>query len=330
MMTWLSWRVFFREGFDVIHLANPPDLLIFVALPFKLFGKRIIFDQHDLSPEIYSEHRRGKEMGLIHRILLAFEYVSYRAADVVICNTRAFGEVALARGGVARDRLFLVRNGPEPEWFVNAAADASLRRGKSALLMYVGMMGPQDGVDILLRAIKLLIEEFGQCDFHTHLVGSGTQLPELQRYARELGVAGYVTFAGKQPYQQVVTAIASGDICVCPDPKTPMNDRANFVKVSEYMCLGRPIVAFDLCELRSCAEAAALYAVPNDERDFAAKIDFLLKHPAEREHMGRIGISRVRDLLSWDHSKEALYAAYDRALAPSPWSRAEVVSPADD
>jgi glycosyltransferase involved in cell wall biosynthesis len=318
MMTLLAWRVFFREGFDVIHLANPPDLLIFVALPFKLFGKRIIFDQHDLSPEIYSEHRPGTERGVIHSILLALEYVSYRAADVVICNTRSFGEVAATRGGVGRDRLFLVRNGPDPAWFVNATADASLRRGKSALLVYVGMMGPQDGVDILLRSIKVLIDEFGHRDFHVHLVGNGTQLPELQRDAGDLGVADYITFAGKQPYQGVVTAIASADICVCPDPKTPMNDRANFVKVSEYMCLGRPVVAFDLSELRVSAEGAALYAMPNDERDFAAQIDFLLRHPEERERLGRIGAARVREVLSWDHSKEALYAAYGRLFVDDP------------
>ena len=315
MMTLLAWRVFLRRGFDIIHLANPPDLLILVALPFKVFGKRVIFDQHDLSPEIFAEHRPGAETGWVYKLLLAFEYLSYKGADVVICITRSVCEVAASRGRVARDRLFLVRNGPDMQSFVAARPDPSLRRGKSVLLSYVGMMGPQDGVDILLRAIKVLIEEFGHHDFHVHLVGGGTELPALQRKAGELGIADYVTFAGKQSYEGVVTAIASGDICLCPDPKTPMNDRANFVKVSEYMCLGRPVVAFDLAELRFSAADAALYAEPNDERDFAAKIDFLLRHPEERERLGRIGAARVRELLSWEHSKEALYAAYARLFA---------------
>jgi glycosyltransferase involved in cell wall biosynthesis len=177
------------------------------------------------------------------------------------------------------------------------------------------MMGPQDGVDILLRAIKVLMDEFKRRDFHVHLVGGGTELPQLQKYAGQLGIAGHVTFAGKQHYEAVVTAIASADVCLCPDPKTPMNDRANFVKVSEYMCLGRPVVAFDLVEVRHSAADAALYATPNDEREFAAKVEYLLQHPESRERLGQIGVRRVSEMLSWDHSKEALYAAYDWVFA---------------
>jgi glycosyltransferase involved in cell wall biosynthesis len=314
-MTVLAWVVFFRKGFDVIHLSNPPDLLIFVALPFKLLGKRVIFDQHDLSPEIFSEHRRGRRSGIIHRILVTLEYITYRCADVVICITQSVCEVAASRGGVRRADLFLVRNGPDIASFAGATADATLRKGRRFLLSYVGMMGPQDGVDILLRAAKLLVDDFQRRDFHVHLVGGGTELPQLQKYAGELGITDHVTFAGQQPYAGVVTAIASADVCVCPDPKTPMNDRANFVKVSEYMCLARPVVAFDLSEVRHSAADAALYATPNDEREFAAKIEYLLQHPEERERLGRIGACRVRDVLSWDHSKEALYAAYDWVFA---------------
>ena len=220
MMTVLAWRVFFRQGFDVIHLSNPPDLLIFVALPFKLFGKKIVFDQHDLSPEIFSEHRRGGEGGVIHRLLLAFEYLSYKCADVVICITKSVCDVAAGRGGVRRTKIFLVRNGPDLASFANAQADPNLRNGRSFLLTYVGMMGPQDGVDILLRATKVLVDKFERQDFHVHLVGGGTQLPHLQQFAGELGIGDHVTFAGKQSYDRVVTAIASADICVCPDPKT--------------------------------------------------------------------------------------------------------------
>jgi glycosyltransferase involved in cell wall biosynthesis len=139
----------------------------------------------------------------------------------------------------------------------------------------------------------------------------------LQNYARELGISKHVTFAGRQPYQRVVDAIASADVCVCPDPKTPMNDRANLVKVSEYLCLGRPVVAFDLTEVRHSAAGAALYAVPNDEREFAAKIEYLLQRPEERERLGSIGARRVREFLSWDHSKDALYAAYDSLFSDS-------------
>ena len=323
MMTVLAWVVLFRKGFDVIHLSNPPDLLIFVALPFKLFGKKVIFDQHDLSPEIFTEHRPGKQGGIVHRLLLGFEYVSYRCADVVICITKSVCEVAASRGKVSRQNLFLVRNGPDVASFANATADPTLHKGKRFLLSYVGMMGPQDGVDILLRATKVLVEDFNRRDFQLHLVGGGTQLAQLQNYARELAIDDRVTFLGKQQYPAVVAAIASADICVCPDPKTAMNDRANLVKVSEYMCLGRPVVAFDLAEVRHSAADAALYARPNDERDFAVKIEYLLQHPEERERLGAIGARRVRDVLSWEHSKSALYAAYDWLFAdrPSPATR---------
>jgi glycosyltransferase involved in cell wall biosynthesis len=315
MTSLLAWVIFFRRGFDVIHLSNPPDLLIFAALPFKLFGKRIIFDQHDLSPEIYSEHRRNAEGGFVHRALLAFEYVSYRCADVVICITQSICEIAAVRGRVRREDIFLVRNGPDLASFAGATADTSLRHGRQFQLTYVGMMGPQDGVDILLRAMKAVVADLGRDDVHLHVVGGGTELPHLRKYADALGIADYVTFAGKQDYQRVVTAIASADVCVCPDPKTPMNDRANLVKLSEYMCLGKPVVAFDLMEVRHSAGDAATYATPNDERELAAKIDFLLRHPEERARLGEIAARRVRERLSWDHSKTALYAAYERVFA---------------
>jgi glycosyltransferase involved in cell wall biosynthesis len=315
MMTVLAWMIWLRRGFDVIHLSNPPDLLILVALPFKVFGKKIVFDQHDLSPEIFVEHRPGKQGGWVHRVLSAFEYLSYRSADVVICITKSVCDVARSRGKVAPENLFLVRNGPDMDSFAGAKADASLRCGQQFLLTYVGMMGPQDGVNILLRAVNILVYEMHRTDVHVHIVGGGTELPHLKALAAELAVADRVTFAGKQAYSGVVTAIASADVCVCPDPKTPMNDRANLVKVSEYLCLGRPVVAFDLAEVRHSAADAAIYASPNDERDFAKCIDFLLSHPEERERLGRIGAQRVRDLLSWEHSNSTLYAAYERILS---------------
>jgi glycosyltransferase involved in cell wall biosynthesis len=315
MMTILAWIVFFQRGFDVIHLCNPPDLLIFVALPFKLFGKKVIFDQHDLSPEIFSEHRPKKKGSAIHRLLVFLEYATYKCADVVICITQSVCEIAATRGGVSAENLFLVRNGPDLNSFAGAKADPALRRGKTFLLSYIGMMGPQDGVDALLRSIKILVEEHGRRDFHVHLVGGGTELPQLRSYAEQLGIAGFVTFAGKQRYDGVVTAIASADVCLSPDPKTPLNDRLDFVKVAEYMCLARPIVSFDLTEVHRSAADAALYATPGDEHDFADKIVYLLDHPEERDRLGQIGAERVRNLLAWDHSKKALYSAYDRAFA---------------
>jgi glycosyltransferase involved in cell wall biosynthesis len=317
MMSWLAWKVFFGRGFDVIQICNPPDLLVLVALPFRIFGKAIIFDQHDLSPEIYAARREGGG-GTVHRLLLAFERLTYRCSDVVVCITQSVCQVARERGRVPEGSLFLVRNGPDLSSFADARADEHLRRGRRFLLSYVGMMGPQDGVDVLLRCVRILRKDLGRNDFHVHVVGGGTELDFLRAYAIELGVRDCVTFAGQQPYEHVVTAIASADVCACPDPKTPLNDMANLVKVSEYLSLGRPVVAFDLTEVRHSAAGAALYATSGDERDFAEKIAYLFDHPDERTRMGRIGLERVHNLLCWDHSKRALLAAYDRACGASP------------
>lgn len=256
----------------------------------------------------------------MHRLLLAFERLTYRCSDVVVCITQSVCQVARKRGRVPEDALFLVRNGPDLSSFANARADESLRRGRRFLISYVGMMGPQDGVDVLLRCIKLLRDKLGRTDFHAHLVGGGTELETLRGYAGDLGLRDFVTFSGQQSYEHVVTAIASADVCACPDPKTPLNDMANLVKVSEYMSLGRPVVAFDLTEVRHSAAGAALYAPAGDEHDFAVKIAYLFDHPEEREWMGRVGIERVRDVLCWDHSKRALLAAYDRACGGPPVS----------
>jgi glycosyltransferase involved in cell wall biosynthesis len=315
MMSVLAWVAFFRRGFDLIHICNPPDVLVFVALPFKLLGKKIIFDQHDLSPEIFAVRRPGADRSPVYRVLLFLEYLTYRLSDVTIGITQSVCDIARSRGKVEPENLFLVRNGPDLSSFVGARADDTLKKGKRFLLSYIGMMGPQDGVDVLLRCVRILVDEFHRTDFHVHLVGGGTQLASLEQYARELGIEEYVTFAGMQPYDQVVQAVASADLCVCPDPKTPMNDRANLVKVSEYMCLGKPVVCFDLTEVRFSAADAALYAEAGDERDFAAKVHYLLENPQERARLGRIGATRVRELLSWDHSKKALSAAYDRACS---------------
>jgi glycosyltransferase involved in cell wall biosynthesis len=314
MMALLAWVAFFRRGFDVIQLCNPPDVLVFAVWPFKLLGRRIIFDQHDLSPEIYAVRRPDGEHGLVHRLLLSLEYLTYRLSDVTMCITQSVCEIARTRGGVRSENLFLVRNGPDLKSLEGARPDPGLRQGKELLLGYVGMMGPQDGVDVLLRCVKRLRDEFHRRDFHVHLVGGGTELNTLRAYARDLGLADIVTFAGTQNYDAVGTAIASADVCLCPDPKTPMNDRANLVKVTEYMALARPVVCFDLAEVRYSAGEAALYADAGDEEDFAAKVQYLLDRPEERRRLGLIGAARVRERLSWDHSKAALYAAYERAF----------------
>ncbi len=314
MMGWLSLVVFVREGFDVIHLCNPPDTLILLALPYKILGKRVVYDQHDLAPDMYVMHKNGATGGFMYKALRFFERLTYRGCDVIVTINESYRQVALTRGGVPHEKTFVVRNGPDRASLKDVQPRPELRRGKPYLLAYVGMMGPQDGVDILVRAVRHLIDDFGRDDFHVHVMGGGTELERLKAYAAELGVAEYLTFTGRVPYAEVMVGIASADVCVAPDPKTPLNDKANLVKVLEYMAMGKPLVAFDLCEVRYSAEDAALYAKPNEEKDLAEKIHILLESPEMRERLGRIGKERILAGLTWDKSKEHLWEAYRAAF----------------
>lgn len=318
MSFWLMWVVLFREGFDVVQICNPPDLLILAALPFKLLGKRIIFDQHDLSPEIY-QVQKGIEQkkNFVVTALLFFERLTYFFSDVVMVVNESCKRVAVGRGAKSEQDVFVVRNGPSLQNIKGVQPNPNLKQGMKYLLSYVGMMGPQEGIDLLLRAIRELVVVHGRSDFHVHIMGGGTVLEGMKKYAAELGLGQVVTFTGSVDYPHVMEGIASADLCLCPDPKTPLSDKCSLVKAIEYMSLGRTFVAFDLEEVHLFAADAAIYAQPNDEGDFAAKINELLNNDEQRASMGKIGRERVLQKLTWEHSKEALYAAYDKAFEKS-------------
>jgi len=315
MSYWLMWVVLFREGFDVIQICNPPDLLILVALPFKLFGKKMIFDQHDLSPEIYEVQKgKGGKQSVVVAALLFFEKLTYIFSDVVMVVNESCKRIAVGRGAKRDQDVFVVRNGPSLQNIKGVQPNTALKQAKKYLLSYVGMMGPQEGIDLLLRAVRELVVAHRRSDFHVHIMGGGTVLEGMKKYAVELGLEQTVTFTGSVDYPQVMEGIASADLCLCPDPKTPLSDKCSLVKAVEYMSLGRAFVAFDLEEVHLFAADAALYAQPNDEGDFAAKINELLNNDELRASMGQIGKERVIQRLTWEHSKEALYAAYEKAF----------------
>ena len=314
MSFWLMIVVALREGFDVIQICNPPDLLILPGLIFKLFGKKVIFDQHDLCPEIYQVQKKVGSQNSVVAALLFFEKITYFFSDVVMVVNESCRKIALGRGGKKPEDVFVIRNGPSVQNIRNAVQNSTLKKGKRYLLSYVGMMGPQEGIDGLLRAIRHLITVYGRSDVHVHIMGGGTVLDDMKRNARDLGLEGIVTFAGHVNYGQVMEGIASADVCLCPDPKTELSDKCSLVKAIEYMSLGRPFVAFDLEEVRHSAAGAALYASSNDEKDFAEKINYLLDNEELRATMGSLGKERVAKFLTWEHSKEALHGAYDRVF----------------
>ena len=301
-----------RGGFDVIHAHNPPDVSFLIALPWKLFGKRFVFDHHDLSPEIFAIRFAGK-WPLVFRILAASERLSCQTADLIISTNESIRRVEIERAGADAEKIHIVRNGPRLDVFTPAARDPAARERTGSLLVYVGTIGPMDGVEHLLRALEILVREYGRDDLSCRVIGSGDSLPKCRCLAEELGVAARVEFTGwLKDEDELVAAIRDGDVCVDPAPANPLNDHLTMIKIMEYMALAKPIVAFDLPETRHSAAGAALYARPNECTDLARQIARLLGDPALRAKMGEEGRARVTTGLAWEFSAKELLAAYDR------------------
>ena len=310
---WHTIRLARRVGpVDVIHACNPPDLLFLVALLAKRRGTAFVYDQHDLVPELYlSRFDRGED--LLYRAVRFLERRTYRAADVVLATNESYRDTALRRGDKARQDVFVVRSAPVVDRFLQVPVEPELKRGKPFLLCYLGVMGPQDGVDHALHALAALRDELGRTDWHAVFVGAGDSFDDMVALSTRLRLDDQVEFTGRIPDADLVRYLSTSDVCVSPDPPNPLNDVSTMNKVMEYMAMSRPIVSFELREARVSAGDAAVYAA--DVGEFAALIAKLLDDPAERQRMGEFGRQRVAGPLSWQHSATALLAAYQAALA---------------
>jgi glycosyltransferase involved in cell wall biosynthesis len=316
----LSLRVLFTRGFDVVHACNPPDLFFLVGGFYKLFGKKFLFDHHDANPELYVAKFGRKDF--FYRLMVLVERLTFKTADVSIATNHSYRRIALERGGMPSDKVYVVRSGPSLERLKVLPPVESLKRGRKHLVGYVGVMGRQEGIDYLLQAARHIVFDLGRTDVHFGLVGGGTSLEEMKSLARELGVAEYVTFTGRVPDAELLAMLNTADVCVNPDIATEMNDISTMNKIMEYMALGKPIVQFDLAEGRYSAQSASLYARQNDAVDFGNKIVELLDDPERRREMGEFGRRRVLDELEWRHEVPKLLAAYD-AL----WAKPQTTSP---
>jgi glycosyltransferase involved in cell wall biosynthesis len=305
----LCWRVLLTEGFDVIQACNPPDLFFLIGRFFKLFGKKFVFDHHDINPELY-EAKFGRR-DFFYRLLLKLERWTFSAADVSLATNESYRRIAIERGGMPPERVFVVRSGPSLQRLKIGPPDERLKCGRRYLVGYVGVMGKQEGVDYLLRAVRHLVLEQGRTDIHFGLVGGGTSLDAMKTLAAELGVAQYVTFTGRVPDHEMLAMLNTAEVCVNPDLANEMNDMSTMNKIMEYMALGKPIVQFDLAEGRFSAQAASLYANRNDPVDLAAKIVELIDDPARRAVMGKCGRERVERELEWRHEAPKLIKAYE-------------------
>ncbi|WP_199199230.1 glycosyltransferase family 4 protein [Amycolatopsis sp. CA-128772] len=311
---WHTLRLARKIGpVDVVHACNPPDLLYLVAKVLKRQGARFIFDQHDLCPELYlSRFDRGQD--LLYRGVCALERATYRAADVVISTNESYKQVARIRGGKKPEDVFVVRSAPVVERFHEVPAEPELKKGKPYLLAYLGVMGPQDGVDYALRALAKLRDEIGRTDWHAVFVGSGDAFDDMVALSAKLGLANQVEFTGRISDEDLVRYLSTADVCLSPDPLNPLNDVSTMNKVMEYMAMSKPIVSFELREARVSAGDAAVYAPANDESAFAKLVAQLLDDPEERTRMGKLGQARVAGPLSWENSAKALLAAYEHAV----------------
>ena len=311
---WHTLRLARKVGpVDVVHACNPPDLLYLVAKVLKRQGARFIFDQHDLCPELYlSRFDRGQD--LLYRGVCALERATYRAADVVISTNESYKQVARIRGGKRPEDVFVVRSAPVVERFHEVPVEPELKKGKPYLLAYLGVMGPQDGVDYALRALAKLRDEVGRTDWHAVFVGSGDAFDDMVALSAKLGLANQVEFTGRIPDEDLVRYLSTADVCLSPDPLNPLNDVSTMNKVMEYMAMSKPIVSFELREARVSAGDAAVYAPANDESAFAKLVSQLLDDPEERVRMGKLGQARVAGALSWENSAKNLLAAYEHAV----------------
>ena len=313
-LTLRAWR---RRPFDVIQACNPPDTYWLLALAWRLRGVRFVFDQHDLCPEVYLD--RFGHKNLLYRSLVRLERATYRSAHALISTNESYRQIAVDRGGWRADHVEVVRSAPDPEKMRRVPRDPARRPGH--LVAYLGIMGPQDGVDHLLLAADYLVHDLGRSDVHFVLLGFGDCMADLQATTRKLGLSEYVTFTGRADLTMIEYWLSNADVAVAPDPPSDFNSRSTMNKVLEYMAYELPVVMYDLAENRRSAGEAALVANQASPTALAAAVAELLDDPQRRAAMGQAGRRRIEERLRWDQQVPHYVAAFERALTSRAFPR---------
>jgi glycosyltransferase involved in cell wall biosynthesis len=309
----LALKVYRKTKYKILQGCNPPDTIFLIGLLLRPFGVRFVFDHHDLTPELFDSKFRGGSK-FLRAMTRWVERWSFRTATVSIATNESFKEIAINRGKMAEERVFVVRNCPDANRLRPPVDKPKRRDGSQLRIVYVGFMARQDGLDLLLDSIEHIVKVKKRSDARFVLVGGGTMLDELRAISASKALDAHVTFTGHVSHDEVVSHLSKSDIGVAPDPKNPMNDHSTMIKIFEYMAFGLPVVQFDLKEGRRSAGPAALYAKPNDPVDFAERIVQLLDCPELRDELGAYGRQRIEGSLNWATEKTALLEAYDTAL----------------
>lgn len=299
------------NGFDVIHFANPPDIFFPIGFLYRLLGKKVIFDQHDLSPEMFTaKYGDDKSGAIIHKLLILSEKLSYRMANKVVVTNESFRDNAIERGGIAPRNVVVLRNGYEAQNPASLNIVPGLRMGKRILATYVGMISDKDGVDYFLKSVAHIVHKMKRRDIQFSVVGDGDGLDPLKHLAAILDIMDYLTFTGWLTGEELHAYLSTTDIGVSPEPYNSLNDASTLLKVLEYMSYGKPIVAFKLRETMYSAGPAALYAKPNSVEDFGEKIVYLSDNPDLRRELGLTGYQRIVDKFAWKYSEKKLIEIY--------------------
>ncbi len=309
-----SLYISLSDGFDVVHIHNPPNTLFPIGLFYRLLGKKFVFDHHDLSPELFLS-RYNLSKGIIYKALLFEEKLCLRSANIVIATNESYKAIDIERGNKNPEDVFIVRNGPDLQKFKLVEPIKDTKYLNKKIFVYVGEMGPQDGVDYLLKSLYTLVNKFNRRDFFCFIIGKGDAVPELIKLKDELKLNDFVFFTGHIPFKDLLSYLSTADICLDPNPSNPLNDKSTWIKIMEYMSLGKPIISFDLKETRFSAQKAAIYAKPNDIDDYASKINILMDDQNLRAEMGEFGRQRVESKLSWNIVSENLLIAYNKLLS---------------
>ena len=306
----LSTKIFLKKRFHVIHGCNPPDLIFITALPFKLLGVKYIFDHHDINPELYLAKFGRKDF--FYRCMVFFERLTFKVADYSIATNESYKKIAIERGKMPTDKVTVVRSGPSLDRLKLTKGNPVYKKGRRYLVGYVGVIGVQEGLDLLMESVQHIARQRDDVQFA--IVGSGTAVEEIKALVQQLEVSEYVDFYGRVSDEKLVDVLNTCDVCVNPDRPTEMNNLSTMNKIMEYMALKKPIVQYDLKEGRASALEASLYAEHNDTQDFADKISWLLDHEEEAQRMAEFGYDRVINKLSWEFERERLLGFYRRAL----------------